>query len=65
MAETQTTDNVSAILTALTESSNEQQKGDLESNDQAMFSPVQLTAKEIYNRVAANIELINPYQNVN
>ena len=65
MAETQSTENVSAILTALTESTNEQQKGDLESNDQAAFTPVQLTAKEIYNRVAANIELLNLYQGVN
>ena len=40
MAETQSTENVSAILTAMTESSNEPQRTDLESNDQAMFTPV-------------------------
>ena len=28
-------------------------------------SPIQLTVKEIYNRVAANIELINLYSGIN
>lgn len=60
MAETQSSDNASAILTAQTEDQ-ETQKTDLESSDQALITPVQLTAKEIYSRVAANIELINLY----
>ena len=64
MAETQSSDNASSILTAQTEDQ-ENQKADLESSAQALITPIQLTAKEIYSRVAANIELINLYQGVN
>ena len=41
------------------------EKQDLEASIKAENSPIQLTVKEIYNRVAANIELINLYSGIN
>ena len=63
MTETQSSQNASAILLFQSKEGNEKQ--DLEASAVTENSPIQLTVKEIYNRVAANIELINLYQGIN
>ena len=62
MTETQSSSNASAIL--LFQSKDGSDKQDLEASSKEN-SPIQLTVKEIYNRVAANIELINLYSGIN